>query len=71
MKEDAADEFDIDLDVYIIGKPARYIYRPSEVSKLANFFHVEDIKEETKLKAKQAYESLKHKVNNLKDKVLV
>ena len=39
------DEYDIDLDVHVIGKPARYIYRPDEFSKLASFFHVENIKE--------------------------
>ena len=71
IKEPTNDEFDIDLDVYVVGKPARYIYRPGEVNKLANFFHVENIKEQTRLKAKQAYESLKDKVSDLRDKVLV
>ena len=65
------DEFDIDLDVHVIGKPARYIYRPVEFSNLMNFFHVDNIRERTKIKAQQAYDKLKQKVSHLKDRVLV
>ena len=42
-----------------------------EFSNLMSFFHVENIRERTKIKAQKAYDKLKRKVSNLKDRVLV
>ena len=45
------EQFDVDLTLKVELKPIRIVYRPTEIEKLNNFFHVENIKDETKFKA--------------------
>ena len=46
------------MDVNLKVQPCRLIYRPDEIDKLVSFFHVEDLKPETRLEAEKLKKSL-------------
>lgn len=64
-------QFDVDLTLKIELKPIRIVYRPTEIEKLNNFFYVENIKDETKFKAQQKFDSLKSKLSEHQKNLLL
>jgi hypothetical protein len=52
------------LSLYVNLKPVKITYRPSDIEKLNNFFHVENIKDETKFKAREKIDNLKQSITN-------
>lgn len=57
-----SEQFDVDLSLSIVNKPVRMVYRPAEVEKLQNFFFVDNIKDETKFKAREQLDSFKEQI---------
>lgn len=53
------EQFDINLSLSVLLKPVRMVYRPIEIEKLTNFFHVDNIKDETKFKAREKLDHLR------------
>lgn len=66
-----SEQFDLDLSLSVLLKPIRIVYRPTEVQKLTNFFHVDNIKDETKFKARQQLDSLRQTLSQHQKNLLL
>ena len=59
-----AKDYGIDTDISVVVQPVRLSYRPAEIAKLINFFHVEDLKPEMRVEAERLRRSLASRFNS-------
>lgn len=52
------------MDVNVVLKPIKLIYRPAEIEKLINFFYVEDLRPEIAKKAQNFKRSLTQRIDS-------